>query len=640
MALKSGGVTGNSIVGRWGLIGGLSVVVFVASLLPRSHHHILLVSTALVGATALTLGIDCFTRAGLKEFYIWNLGFRDLFPKVEGHKYPLLTIMQVELGVLAAFFVIGTAIQYRVLGKLHVKAQQIQAEERARCDAEEEEQAAARFRNVEQDLEKWEGKYGNKKGQLASMEEGLPLATLSKDSRPDSTLNLTQRTASGYEVQSSGGAQSPGAHPDGESVHSANLLPLMQLGESIAAATGVSVEGVSSTQATTAEESERIRLKKEIEDAKKSIEVLRNSTPSSSVALLERPISSAAVVDSARARRPSAPSHGSRLSTYSQLPLNTASPVSATSPVNPHNREWEEYLADRKLFTPPAGVTLPIESTTGRLSKMSDSVLEAINKRERTMSAHELGASFTTEDTQPRPRSGMDLRPNSTTPYTRRYSSLDMLATVQTGRPAPIAVHPRPQSGYRSPPIITGHADSNLLVKSGESRAVQSDNAQRGSVSFEEFSARHRSRLSKLQQPVTEEIQNTIQLAEVKARYDKNREAEKRAAARKIATDSIPGPRKGSQPTSNSGQTFEAPPPVVSRGPESSVLAKIPQESGLSKAEQWTQRQSSLGAALDKPTFSERPVQQKQSGMREDEDEARARERRRRYSSGPDRLVN
>lgn len=621
MAFRAGGVTGNSIVGRWGLIGGLSVVTFIASLFPRWHHHLLLVSTALVGSTALTLGIDCFTRAGLKEFYIWNLGFRDLFPKVQGYKYPLLTIMQVELGVLAAFFLIGTAIQYRVLGKLHVKVQQLQSEERARRDAEEEEKAAARFKSVEEDREKWEGTYGNKKGQMTAMEEGLPLATLSKDSRPDSTLSLMRRTTSGYEVHSSTGGYSPGTHPEGESAGSVNLLPQMQLGDSIIAATGIDTDRGPSSLTVTPEEAERLRLKKEIEDTKKSIEFLRTSTPTSSVPLLERPLSSAAPYDSARSRRPSALSYGSRVSGYSQLPLTSASPVSATGPAN---REWEEYLADRKLFTPPAGVTPPIDSSFGRLSKMSDSVLEAINKRERTMSAHELGAGLADGETLM--ETGIDPKPSSAMPYSRRHSSMEVLATAQPTRPAPTyTTKPRPQSGYRSPPIITGHADSNLLIKSGVGLSVPTDNAQRGSISFEELNARHRNRLSKLQLPVTEELQNSIQLAEVKARYDKNREAEKRAAARKATVDSVPGPRKVSQPTGN----VATPQSPLARGPESSVLATIPQESGTSKAARWAQRQSTLGVALENPVASERQSGQERAGRSG-----------RRYSSGPDRVVN
>ncbi|GHJ88375.1 hypothetical protein NliqN6_4777 [Naganishia liquefaciens] len=628
MACKAGGVTGNSIVGRWGLIGGLSVVSFIVGLLPRWHHHLLLLSTAFIGSTALVLGIDCFSRAGLKEFYIWNLGFRDLFPKVEGYKYPLLTIMQVELGVLAACFLIGTAIQYRVLGKLHVKLIQVQAEEDARREAKEEAQAAAHFSRMEKDLESWEGKYGNNKGGIAAaMEEGFPLATLAKDSRPDSTVSLMRRTTSGYE-HGSNGAISPITQPDGESARSANFLPPMQLGDSIGAATGIPATG-GINQSTTAntEDVERLRLMREIEDTKKSIEALRTSTPANSAILAERPTSSVAHFDSAQSRRQSALSHGSRLSTYQP---EVTTPLESTIPNDISNREWQEYLADRKLFTPPSGVTPPIESSVGRLSKIPDAVVEAMNRRERTVSAYELGASATL--TKESPSTTTDPRPNSTTPYTRRHSSLDVTAPP-LARPALAATIARPQSGYRQPPIVTGHADSPLLRKSSEVRGVPAEDAHR-TITFEELGARHRARLSKLQQPVTEEMQNSLDLAAAKARYDKNREAEKRTAAKKAAESAVRG-----KPTSPSRVQRETQAAAAS-GPESSMLANIPQESGMTKAAQWTRRQSSM--QFDRaPVDLAPPVGERSTRQRGQAEVPRERPvPRQRYSSGPNKVVN
>lgn len=57
-----------------GLIGGLCVVSYALSLSKYTRPYGLILSTAFSGATALTLGIDCYTRAGLKEFwlYIWG----------------------------------------------------------------------------------------------------------------------------------------------------------------------------------------------------------------------------------------------------------------------------------------------------------------------------------------------------------------------------------------------------------------------------------------------------------------------------------------------------------------------------------------------------------------------------------------
>ena len=66
LATKPGGLT-SSVLGRWGVLGGLTVASFVGGLVPILHEHMILLSTALVGATAVTLGIDCYTRAGLKE---------------------------------------------------------------------------------------------------------------------------------------------------------------------------------------------------------------------------------------------------------------------------------------------------------------------------------------------------------------------------------------------------------------------------------------------------------------------------------------------------------------------------------------------------------------------------------------------
>lgn len=45
----------------------LAVVGFCLCTVPKIHYHVLLASTAAVGATAFVLGIDCFTTANLKE---------------------------------------------------------------------------------------------------------------------------------------------------------------------------------------------------------------------------------------------------------------------------------------------------------------------------------------------------------------------------------------------------------------------------------------------------------------------------------------------------------------------------------------------------------------------------------------------
>lgn len=46
---------------------GVGVVGFCICTIPKIHYHVMLVSTAFVGATAVMLGVDCYTAAGLKE---------------------------------------------------------------------------------------------------------------------------------------------------------------------------------------------------------------------------------------------------------------------------------------------------------------------------------------------------------------------------------------------------------------------------------------------------------------------------------------------------------------------------------------------------------------------------------------------
>jgi hypothetical protein len=63
---RSGGVI-RTIGLRWLFYIAVAVVGFVSCTIPRIHYHVLLVSTAVVGASAFILGVDCFTTAGLKE---------------------------------------------------------------------------------------------------------------------------------------------------------------------------------------------------------------------------------------------------------------------------------------------------------------------------------------------------------------------------------------------------------------------------------------------------------------------------------------------------------------------------------------------------------------------------------------------
>lgn len=160
MAVKKGGLV-SSVGARWGIIGGLTAASLLATLAPPLHEYVLLASSAWVGATAFMLGVDCFSRVGLKEFYIYNLGYNNLFPSLNGQKFPLTQSMQVELGALAAAAVIAGAIQFKVVDILSKKRKQLRDEEAARIEAEEVARAAENFKNVDAELAEWEGQHGD-----------------------------------------------------------------------------------------------------------------------------------------------------------------------------------------------------------------------------------------------------------------------------------------------------------------------------------------------------------------------------------------------------------------------------------------------------------------------------------------------
>lgn len=123
----------------------------------------LIVSIAFAGATVAVIGIDCFSRAGLKEFwaYIWSLN-NNLFP-LGADTYPVTRGIRVETAAIIIIFLIATMSQVRlwkIVREKREKRAAARAEGQRNLDEEEEavgrqiEQANARER-VE-----WERVYG------------------------------------------------------------------------------------------------------------------------------------------------------------------------------------------------------------------------------------------------------------------------------------------------------------------------------------------------------------------------------------------------------------------------------------------------------------------------------------------------
>ncbi|KAI6092551.1 hypothetical protein F4821DRAFT_136831 [Hypoxylon rubiginosum] len=135
---------------------------FYFSRYTRAYALIVLISFA--GATVTVLGIDCFSKAGLKEFwaYIWNLN-DNLFP-LGADTYPLTKGVRVEIAVIVVLTILGIISQLR-LWRVVQQHREKRAEERAEFERMRDEEEATVGRRIEEDNERerrqWETTYGN-----------------------------------------------------------------------------------------------------------------------------------------------------------------------------------------------------------------------------------------------------------------------------------------------------------------------------------------------------------------------------------------------------------------------------------------------------------------------------------------------
>ncbi|KAI0131606.1 hypothetical protein F4776DRAFT_671601 [Hypoxylon sp. NC0597] len=137
-------------------------LAFYFSRYTRPYALIGLMSFA--GATVSVLGIDCFSRAGLKEFwvYIWNLNDK-LFP-LDANTFPLTKGIKVEIAVIVVLTVFGLISQLK-LWRVIQKHREKRAEEQAEFQRMRDEEEAKVGRRIEEDNERerrqWETAYGD-----------------------------------------------------------------------------------------------------------------------------------------------------------------------------------------------------------------------------------------------------------------------------------------------------------------------------------------------------------------------------------------------------------------------------------------------------------------------------------------------
>ena len=163
LCLKAGGLIAEQ-TGKAIMIAIFSVLVWSLSFSHHTREYGLIGSTSFAGATAFVLGIDCFSGAGLKEFwfYIWELN-ENLFP-LDTDTYPMTRGMIVELIVIILVTVIGVFSQIKLWKLVRARRDRrdaIRLDDERRRDVVDEVIGRHLEKQNEKDRPNWEKQYGN-----------------------------------------------------------------------------------------------------------------------------------------------------------------------------------------------------------------------------------------------------------------------------------------------------------------------------------------------------------------------------------------------------------------------------------------------------------------------------------------------
>lgn len=181
-ACKDDGLISSSPGLRWLLYLGLATATFCLACHPKLQSPTLIFSTAITGATSLVLGVDCFTRANLKEFYVRNIGFDDIFEKrhpdtFSNHRWHLSQACVIELGVVAALTLMGIGLQTKMWSELKASLRHMRNDDEERRLQSRAKRAAKRiFASAQRDLEAWEERHGYKKTSSSERNNGATKA--------------------------------------------------------------------------------------------------------------------------------------------------------------------------------------------------------------------------------------------------------------------------------------------------------------------------------------------------------------------------------------------------------------------------------------------------------------------------------
>ncbi|KAG6035934.1 hypothetical protein E4U19_004040 [Claviceps sp. Clav32 group G5] len=130
----------------------------------RTRDYALIVLIAFGGSTVTVLGIDCFSRAGLKEFwaYVWAVN-DNLFP-LGADTYPVTKGIRVETAAIVFIFLVGIISQiklWKIVREKNAKRSADRAQEKQSLEREEENVGRQIEELNARERQQWEVIYGN-----------------------------------------------------------------------------------------------------------------------------------------------------------------------------------------------------------------------------------------------------------------------------------------------------------------------------------------------------------------------------------------------------------------------------------------------------------------------------------------------
>ncbi|CAH0014929.1 unnamed protein product [Clonostachys rhizophaga] len=163
LTLVPGGLL-TTVASKAAFIASFTVVggAFYVSHYTRDWALISMISFA--GGTIAVLGIDCFSRAGLKEFwaYVWGLN-KNLFP-LGADTYPVTKGIRVQSAAIIIICFVGVISQiklWRVVRQKRVQRAAERAKEQRDLEAEEANVGRQIEETTARDRRAWEREYGN-----------------------------------------------------------------------------------------------------------------------------------------------------------------------------------------------------------------------------------------------------------------------------------------------------------------------------------------------------------------------------------------------------------------------------------------------------------------------------------------------